>query len=240
MFKKRLISILLVLTLVLTSAGFVFADEQAPAGEDPVVSEEPTPAEEPAPTEEPAPVEEPAPKLDQVITADALKTITITKTAKVGAKLTVGDGAFTYATSDMKVATVTKSGIINAKAVGTAVITVTAKETKAYNAASFEVTVKVIPKGIAVQKVFSKKAGKLTAKWEAVKKIDGFEIQYTTKAKTFKNAKKTKVKNPKATKVTVEKLKKHQRYYVRVRTYKVVGGETYYSNWSKVKSVKVK
>ncbi len=234
MFKKRLISVLLVLTLVLTSAGFVFADEQAPAGEEPVVTEEPAPAEDPVTAEEPAP------KLDQVITAPELKTITITKTAKVGAKLTAGDGALTYATSDKKVATVTKSGIIKAKAVGTATITVTASETEAYNAQVIEVTVKVIPKGIAVQKVFSKKSAKLTAKWAAVKKIDGFEIQYTNKDKTFKKAKKTKVKNPKATKVTVEKLKKHQKYFVRVRTYKVVNGETYYSNWSKVKSVKVK
>ena len=234
MFKKRLISVLLVLTLVLTSAGFVFADEQAPAGEDPVVTEEPAPAEEPVTAEEPAP------KLDQVITAPELKTITITKTTKVGAKLTTGDGALTYATSDKKVATVTKSGIIKAKAVGTATITVTASETEAYNAQVIEVTVKVIPKGIAVQKVFSKKSAKLTAKWAAVKKIDGFEIQYTNKDKTFKKAKKTKLKNPKATKVTVEKLKKHQKYFVRVRTYKVVNGETYYSNWSKVKSVKVK
>ena len=35
-------------------------------------------------------------------------------------------------------------------------------------------------------------------------------------------------------------LKKNKKYYVRICTYKKVGKTTYYSTWSKVKSVKVK
>lgn len=36
------------------------------------------------------------------------------------------------------------------------------------------------------------------------------------------------------------KLKAKKKYYVRVRTYKTVGGVKYYSPWSKVKKVKTR
>ena len=41
-------------------------------------------------------------------------------------------------------------------------------------------------------------------------------------------------------KTTIKKLTKGKKYFVRVRTYKTVNGKKIYSDWSKVKSVKVK
>ena len=38
----------------------------------------------------------------------------------------------------------------------------------------------------------------------------------------------------------VRKLKAKKKYYVRIQTYKTVGGIKYYSGWSKTKSVKTK
>lgn len=65
---------------------------------------------------------------------------------------------------------------------------------------------------------------------------DGYQIQYSLK-KNFKNAKKIQKKS---TNITIKKLKKNKRYYVRVRVYGKVNGKTYYGKWSARKSVKTK
>ena len=55
----------------------------------------------------------------------------------------------------------------------------------------------------------------------------------------MKKAKTVKVKKS-SKKATVKKLSKGKKYYVRIRTYKTVNGKKIYSDWSAVKSVKVK
>ena len=47
-------------------------------------------------------------------------------------------------------------------------------------------------------------------------------------------------KNVKTVKATVKKLSKGKKYFVRTRSYKTVSGKKIYSDWSSVKSVKVK
>ena len=49
-----------------------------------------------------------------------------------------------------------------------------------------------------------------------------------------------KIKKAKTTSKTIKKLEGGTRYYVRIRTYRVVNKKTYYSGWSKIKSVKTK
>ncbi len=96
--------------------------------------------------------------------------------------------------------------------------------------------VKVAPKAPTL----TLKAGKkqLTASWKSISGASGYEVQYSTSSK-MKKAKTVKVKKS-SKKTTVKKLKKGKKYYVRVRTYKTVNGKKIYSNWSKVKNVKVK
>lgn len=65
---------------------------------------------------------------------------------------------------------------------------------------------------------------------------DGYQIQYSLK-KNFKNSKKIKKKSAN---VTIKKLKKNKRYYVRVRVYGKINGKTYYGRWSARKSVKTR
>ena len=78
-------------------------------------------------------------------------------------------------------------------------------------------------------------------KWEKQTDITGYQIQYSTNKKFKKKGTKLKtVKKPQTTKLTVKKLKAGKKYYVRIRTYKTVNATTYYSEWSKAKTVKIK
>ena len=67
-------------------------------------------------------------------------------------------------------------------------------------------------------------------------RVSGYQLQYSA-SKKFTSA---KTKNTTATKVTLKGLKAKKTYYVRVRTYKTVGGVKYYSGWSTYKYVKTK
>ena len=78
------------------------------------------------------------------------------------------------------------------------------------------------------------------AKWEKVKGVTGYQIQYAKDAKFTKGKKTITVKGAKNTSKAVKKLKKNTRYYVRVRTYKIVGGKKYYSTRSRYMYVKTK
>ena len=78
----------------------------------------------------------------------------------------------------------------------------------------------------------AKRSGsKLTIK---VKKVKGakYQIQYTTKPKSWKKAKSVKFSS---TKKVIRHLKKKKTYYYRVRTYKKINGKTVYGSWSKRK-----
>ncbi len=98
------------------------------------------------------------------------------------------------------------------------------------------------PKNNKKVKVASAKAGKKSIKvtWKKVKGIKGYQIQYSTNKKFKKGNKTITVKSTKSTSATIKKLKSKKKYYVRMRTYKIVNRKKVYSAWSKAKSVKVK
>lgn len=80
-----------------------------------------------------------------------------------------------------------------------------------------------------------------TVKWRRQKKnVDGYEVCYSTDRKFRKNTVTKRIKKNKTTKLTVKKLKAKKKYYVKVRTYKVVKGEKLVSAWSGIKTVKTK
>lgn len=97
----------------------------------------------------------------------------------------------------------------------------------------------IIPQGTSVSKIKQARK-KISLKWKKqARQTDGYQVQYALNKK-FKSAKTKTIKNTKKTSVTLKKLKARKKYYVRIRTYKKVSGQTYYSNWSKVKTVKTK
>lgn len=77
------------------------------------------------------------------------------------------------------------------------------------------------------------KKSKMTVKIKKASKVTGYQIKYSTR----KNMKSAKIKTTKKLTNTI-KIKKNKKYYVQVRSYKIVNGKKYYSSWSKVKAVK--
>ena len=77
-------------------------------------------------------------------------------------------------------------------------------------------------------------------KWKKKSGITGYQIQYSTNSKFKKGNKSIKIKNAKTGSKKITKLKSNKKYYVRIRTYKIVNKKTYYSSWSKKKNVTTK
>ena len=78
-----------------------------------------------------------------------------------------------------------------------------------------------------------------TVKWKKKSSITGYQIQYSTNSKFKKGNKSIKIKSAKTVSKKITKLKVAKKYYVRVRTYKLVKKKSYYSSWSKKKSVTI-
>lgn len=94
-------------------------------------------------------------------------------------------------------------------------------------------------KGTSLTKVTANSKG-FKATWKKqTKGTNGYQIKYSTSSK-FKNAKYVTIKSTKTTSKTVKKLKSKKKYYVKVRTYKIVDGKRCYSTWSKAKAVTTK
>ena len=124
----------------------------------------------------------------------------------------------------------------NNKNVGTATATITFKY---LYSGTYTKTFKINPKGTSLTGVTADKKG-FTAKWKKqATQTTGYQIQYSTN-KNFKNAKTVTVKDNKATSKKVSKLSSKKKYFVRIRTYKTIKGNNYYSSWSKAKTVTTK
>lgn len=80
--------------------------------------------------------------------------------------------------------------------------------------------------------------GKMTFTWNRNKKADGYEIQYGT-SKTFAGAKTLRIAKKNLVISTTSNMRVHQSYYVRVRSYKTLGQQKYYSEWSKAKKLRI-
>ncbi len=172
------------------------------------------------------------------------KTQTITEVESSYTK-TYGDSSFslgakakgklTYKSSNTSVATVSSSGKITIKGVGIAKITITAAETSSYKAATKTVTITVHPKSTTLSSITSGVAN-MTVKWTKNLDATGYEISYATKS-DFSNERTYLVTNSNTTSKTIGKRTEGKKYYVRIRCYKTVNNENYYSEWSAAKTV---
>lgn len=90
-----------------------------------------------------------------------------------------------------------------------------------------------------ISKLSNVKGKKAQVAYNKVSNAKGYEIQYSTD-KNFKKGVKVKKVNAKTTKVTLTKLTKNKKYYVRVRAYRVDEDDNRVNgSWSEAKSVKI-
>ena len=117
--------------------------------------------------------------------------------------------------------------------------TITPNPSPTPNSATTAPKIVAKPKSASIKKVKAAKKA-ISVIWKKVSGVKGYQVQVATDKKFKKNKKTVNIKKQKTTKTTVKKLKAKKKYYVRVRTYKIVNGKKVYSSWSKVKSVKTK
>lgn len=154
-----------------------------------------------------------------------------------GVKLTTGNGKLSYTSSNKNVATISSSGKVTIKGIGKTTITITAAETANYKKTTKKVTIKVIPKKMKINCLKSNKKKCFTICWSKDKLVTAYQIQYSLKS-NFSSATTKTVSG--STYKTISQLKAGKKYYVRLRSYKTVGTEKYYSSWSAAKTVTVR
>ena len=107
------------------------------------------------------------------------------------------------------------------------------KPDSAVSIPKLKVTVPALSAPAAAKKGF-------TAKWKRVSGVTGYEVQYALNSKFTKSKKTVKITGASTTSKKITKLSAKKKYYVRIRAYKTVGGKTYYSEWSRSKTVTTK
>ena len=124
--------------------------------------------------------------------------------------------------------------------VGVYTVTITGKDN--YTGTT-RATYKINPKGTSIKKLKASERAvtvmwkKQTAKMSKAH-ITGYQVQFAN-SKSFTKNKMVSVNGFKKTSKKVTGLKAGKKYYVRIRTYKTIKGEKFYSSWSKIKTIKV-
>ena len=123
----------------------------------------------------------------------------------------------------------------NNKKIGVATVTVTGQGNYT---GSRQLTFKIVPKAPAISRLKAT-SGQVTVSWKKVAGVTGYQVVYSLKS-NFASSVKKLVKGASKSSLAVKGLKAGKTYYFRMRTYRTVNGKTYWSDWSKTKSVKAK
>jgi hypothetical protein len=125
--------------------------------------------------------------------------------------------------------------------VGTATVTITGVRKNGY-IESVSRNFCVNPKLAALTGVKAVKSRKMKVNWKVQSvQTNGYQIQYSLSPKfNTKDTKIITVAGAKKKTCTVKGLKKKKVYYVRIRTYRLIGRTRYCSSWSSVKKIKAK
>ncbi len=153
---------------------------------------------------------------------------------------TNGVKGITYKSSNKKVATISAKGTVKMKGIGKTTITVTVTVSSTGKKITKKYTLTVNPEKTAIKNVKSTGAGKMRISWKKNTSGQGYQFSYSSTKNFKKGTKAFNVSKNSITTVTVTGLVQKAKYYVRVRSYKVVSGKLYYGAWSKVKAVKIK
>lgn len=94
-------------------------------------------------------------------------------------------------------------------------------------------------KAAVISSVKSDVSAGAVVRWKKSDGVTGYQIQYSTDS-GYKSYKVATINKMDLTKRRLNKLTSKKRYYMRIRTYKIINGKTYYSAWSSSTSVVVK
>lgn len=148
-------------------------------------------------------------------------------------------GKVTYTVKDKKVVTVNSNGKVTVKGSGKTTVTITATGNQNYLSASKIVTIRVKPKTLAKPKVSTQDNKKITIQWKKDSKVNGYEIYYATNTKFNKNKKVITIKKSNITKKVITPKKKST-YYIKMRSYRLVGKSKLYSDFTKTVKIRIK
>ena len=153
---------------------------------------------------------------------------------------TNGNGKISYKSSNNNIVSIDKTGKMIVKNTGKVTVSIYAAATTAYNAATKKVTVVVKPKIQAIKGIKSQKKSSIYVKYVKDTKVSGYEIQTALDSKFKKSVNTYTIKPYSKYRVTLTKKRTGKIYYVRVRSYKIVGSQKIYGSYSVIKKIKVK
>ena len=144
--------------------------------------------------------------------------------------------SLSYVSKNKKVATVDSKGKVTIKNIGTVVIQIIATGTKKYDKDIKSVVITVNPKSTQITKINRDSTKTAIIKWKKSTDADGYVIQFSAKS-NMSNVVNRTIKGKQRVSAKINNLRKGQKYYVRIQTFKRVSGKTYYSKWSSKKTI---
>lgn len=183
----------------------------------------------------------PVVKKTQTITTNAANYTLVYggKSVTIKAK-TNGNGKISYKSSNNNVVSIDKTGKMIVKNTGKVTVSIYVAATTAYKAATKKVTVVAKPKIQAIKEIKSQKKSRIYVKYVKDTKVSGYEIQTALDSKFKKSVNTYTIKPYSKYRVTLTKKRTGKIYYVRVRSYKIVGSQKIYGSYSGIKKIKVK
>ena len=149
-------------------------------------------------------------------------------------------GDLTFTSSNKKIISVgRKSGKLTVKKPGKVTIKIKASATENYKGASKTITIYAVPKKQTIKKISAGKR-RVNVVLKKDTKATGYQIVVAKNSKFNKGKKVLTKKGNKQITYTITKLNSRKIYYVKARSYKVIGNKKYFGTWSKVKKVRVK
>ena len=173
----------------------------------------------------------PVVKKTQTITTNAANYTLVYggKSVTIKAK-TNGNGKISYKSSNNNVVSIDKTGKMIVKNTGKVTVSIYVAATSAYKAATKKVTVVVKPKIQAIKGIKSQKKSSIYVKYVKDTKVSGYEIQTALDSKFKKSVNTYTIKPYSKYRVTLTKKRTGKIYYVRVRSYKIVGSQKIYGS----------
>ncbi|MDO4833944.1 MAG: S8 family serine peptidase [Bacillota bacterium] len=131
------------------------------------------------------------------------------------------------------------SGTLTAKLPGTYKLTVTPADSHNYNTVVKAYSISVKPTSISklskAKKGFTVRVAK-----QSKKHVSGYQLRYSLKSNMSGAVTKTVGTKYNKTSKKVRSLKKKTKYYVQVRSYRIISGEKHYSSWSGTRTVRTR